>query len=646
LIIATAGHVDHGKTSLIKGLTGVDTDRTEEEQRRGLSINLGYAYRSVDANTRIGFIDVPGHRRFINTMIAGVSGIDLGMVVVAADDGPMPQTLEHLDILRLLGVQRYLLVVTKSDRVELDRCDQVVAQMQNLLPVDSPVFIVSNTSGEGLAALQAALDSLATQWAARDIGGRFRMSLDRSFHLKGVGLVVTGTVTSGVVNEQDELLVQPQGVSVRVRGIHAQDEKTLRAQPGDRCALNITGNIELKQLSRGDCLVDPDVVGNTSRFDARLHLLDSLPFALKHLSPVKLHIGARRIDARVFLLQGGTTLAAGEEALVQIMLERKGELVCCRGDRFVLQDYGETNLLGGGVVLDPAAPREGKSRPARLDWLAAQELDSPTAAAASILFDSGQLLNASALCRDWNLSAEQQEQMLGDAAFKHSRSFTEQSSAGITSTWLVAEEPWQQQREQLLASLRDWHGQHPEEQGIKPALLRKRVSVLMADVVVAPLLMELLKDKQLVMDGGLLRLVDHKVSLSGAEQQLWQRLRELLLAASPDIPRLPLLVESSGCPADELLPVLKRAVGQGRMHRLNENRYCLPETLLEMTALVQRLNEQQGEISVRQFRDAVGCGRGLAIEVLEYFDTVRYTQRRGEARIVLDEALPQRLFSG
>ncbi len=644
MIIATAGHVDHGKTSLIKQLTGVDTDRTEEEQRRGLSINLGYAFRAVTPATRIGFIDVPGHRRFINTMISGVSGIDLGMLIVAADDGPMPQTLEHLDILRLLGVQRYLLVITKSDRVEAGRCEEVSADVQALLPPETPVYVVSNSTGDGIPDLQAALDTLASDWRAREPGGRFRMSLDRCFHLKGAGLVVTGTVTSGVVREQDELLLQPQGVSVRVRRIHAQNEESARAQPGDRCALNITGAVERKHIARGDWLLDPDAVAATGRFDARLQLSPGLPFALKHLSPVKLYIGAKRIDARVFLLQaadGKVVLDAGEAALVQIMVD--GEVVCCHGDRFVLQDYGETYLLGGGVVLDPTAPRDGKSRPARLARLAALELDSAVAAASEIVFGQGQLLDIADFCRAWNLTATEREALLADPAIERGRRVP--ASGSDAAGWLVSPALWAQHCEQLLAAVQDWHKEQPNETGIKPALLRKRVGGKLADVLVQPLLMELLQGKKLVMETGLLRVSGHRVALSGAEQQHWQRLRDLLMEADPDIPRLSQLVRLSGLTKQALLPLLNRGVRQGRLHQLNDDRYCLPETLRSLAGLVLNLAEQQGEITVREFRDAVGCGRGLAIEVLEYFDRVRFTQRRGESRLVLDAAIPQRLFS-
>ncbi len=311
LIVATAGHVDHGKTALIRQLTGVDTDRLEEEKRRGLSINLGFAYRSVERDTTLGFIDVPGHTRFINTMIAGVSGIDLGMLVVAADDGVMPQTLEHIDVLRLLGIGQCIVVISKIDRVEPERVTAVADAAQALLGEDCcrAAFPVSNSTGEGIAALQQYLDKQAITHQQRSSAGNFRLSVDRAFLLKGTGLVLTGTAISGAVAVGDELQLLPQGVSVRVRSLRVQDHEAQRGRAGDRCALNVSGPIEKDQVKRGDVLVCRKEVPLCERFDATVSLLPNAPFAIKHLSPVKVYIGARRIAARLYLIGdsiGGT----------------------------------------------------------------------------------------------------------------------------------------------------------------------------------------------------------------------------------------------------------------------------------------------------------------------------------------------------
>ena len=308
MIIATAGHVDHGKTSLIKQLTGIDTDRLEEEKRRGLSINLGFAYLplatdSQNNDTRLGFIDVPGHSRFINTMISGVSGIDLGMLVVAADDGPMPQTIEHLNVLRLLGLKHFVAVVSKIDRVPATRVKEVGAQVRDLLKSQQcDLFTVSNTTGEGISELLNYLQNHPLQHNARNLDCHFRMSIDRAFSLKGIGLVVTGTVAAGKINVGDELQLLPLGKTLRVRSLRVQDKDAQSGQAGQRCALNITGNIERQQISRGDVLTTAIDAPLVHRCDARFRLLTDAPFAVKHLSPVKLHIAAKHIEARLMKL--------------------------------------------------------------------------------------------------------------------------------------------------------------------------------------------------------------------------------------------------------------------------------------------------------------------------------------------------------
>ena len=342
MIVATAGHVDHGKSALIKRLTGVDTDRLEEEKRRGLSIILGYAYHRLPDAPPIGFIDVPGHHRFLNTMIAGVNGIDLAMLVVAADDGLMPQTVEHLNVLRLLGVEDFLLVVSKIDRVEEGRVAEVEARLRDLLSAHGlaqcPLYRVSNYTGDGIAGLLRFLEQRARTQQPRQCHGLFRLSIDRSFHLKGTGLVVTGTVLAGRVSSGESLRLLPQDKNLRVRGIHVQDEPAQTAQAGQRCALNLTGEVEKSDLQRGDWLVSPAAGPVTRRLDAEVEVLSEAGISLRHLAPLRMHIGARRVAGKLYLLGssagrsglGGETghLHAGESALVQLILDQP---ICRRG---------------------------------------------------------------------------------------------------------------------------------------------------------------------------------------------------------------------------------------------------------------------------------------------------------------------------
>jgi selenocysteine-specific elongation factor len=405
VIIATAGHVDHGKTSLIKALTGVDTDTLAEEKARGLTINLGYAYLPSTDGRVIGFIDVPGHHRFINTMIAGVSGIDRALVIIAADDGPMPQTREHVNVLRVLGVTDIDIVVTKIDAVTPERVAEVSHKARELVDArggsGGEVFHVSTVTGDGVAELKSHLDSLRPESRDQALEQGFRLSIDRRFHVSGAGLVVTGTASTGTVNVGDHLKLQPKGQEVRVRELRANDSVTTSASAGQRVALCLAGKVEMSNIERGDCLVEPALDQLSRRLDAEVTLSFDAPFALKHLLPVKLYIGAQRLSAKVAIIEsGGSALAPANASMVQLILDNP--ISTYSGERFVLRDDSESFHLGGGVVLDPNGPQYGKARPDRLTWLRALATGS-SGSALSALLEANMTVNWSDLVGAFHL---------------------------------------------------------------------------------------------------------------------------------------------------------------------------------------------------------------------------------------------------
>lgn len=376
MIIATAGHVDHGKTSLVHAITGIDTDRLEEEKSRGLTIDLGFAYQHEDQQPTLGFVDVPGHIRFINNMLAGVSGIDHALLIVAADDGPMPQTQEHLDILDLLKVESGTIVITKVDRVSAERVSEVMELVRSLVAgtslAGSTLFAASGTTGQGVKELKAHLLQEAGKITARTSAGNFRLSIDRRFNVKGSGLVVTGSVFAGQVKVGDELTLSPAKIPVRVRGIHAQNKKTDLGQTGDRCAINLTGsNLHRDLVHRGDWLVHPALAVPTSRFDGQIKILRRSGISIKHLTSVHVHCGASHVTGRIALLEG-QQLNEGDQGLVQLITEEP--LCLCHGDRFIIRDQAARFTLGGGLVLDPFAPGRGRARPARIEILKAMAI--------------------------------------------------------------------------------------------------------------------------------------------------------------------------------------------------------------------------------------------------------------------------------
>ena len=339
MIVATAGHIDHGKTALVRSLTGVDTDRLPEEKARGISIDLGFAYMRTPGGATIGFVDVPGHERFVRNMLAGVCGIDFVLFVVAADDGVMPQTIEHLHIMELLSVKRGIAVITKIDRVAPAQVDEVTASVRALLAPTGlaaiEVLPVSALTGAGMAPLRTALENAAgAQGRESQQGRRFRYAVDRVFSVAGSGTVVTGTVFNGAVAAGDKLRLSPAGIEVRVRGLQKDGKAASGATAGERCALNLTG-VDLSHVMRGDWVVDPGLHAPTQRLDVRLRLLDTEKHPLAHWTPVHLHLGAGDVLARVSIRRGGS-IKPGESALVQLVTEKPVSALSC--DRFIVRD--------------------------------------------------------------------------------------------------------------------------------------------------------------------------------------------------------------------------------------------------------------------------------------------------------------------
>ena len=369
MIIATAGHIDHGKTCLVEALTGVHSDRLPEEQRRGMSIDLGFAYASLTPELAVGFVDVPGHEKFVRNMLAGVTAVDCALLVVAADDGPMPQTREHLDILDLLGIRHGVVALTKIDRVDSDRVDEVQTDIQNLLArttlADADIIPVCAPEGIGIDELKLALSRHSGRTVPRTEDG-FRLAIDRSFSLSGAGLVVTGHVFSGAINVDDTVLITPQGVEARVRGIHANDKPAERGTAGERCALNLAGaGIRREQVQRGQWVV---AEGRTRPHNGWMRecMPGTAAKPLTHWTPVHFHLGTQDVTARLALLEADT-IEPGESGLVRVMPNKP--LAAWVGDRFIVRDQSARRTIAGGEVLDAQPPARGRAKPERLDVL-------------------------------------------------------------------------------------------------------------------------------------------------------------------------------------------------------------------------------------------------------------------------------------
>jgi len=636
MIIGTAGHIDHGKSALVRALTGTDPDRWEEEKARGITLDLGYAYATCDDGTRLGFVDVPGHERLVHNMLAGATGIDFVLLVVAADDGPMPQTREHLEIIDLLGLGRGAVALTKCDLVDAERCAEVEAHTTGLLAgtslEGSPVLRVSSVTGEGLEALRdhLAIEAVATQ--ARDGRGRFRLAVDRAFVLKGTGVVVTGTAHSGTVAIDDRLVLSPRGLDVRVRGIHAQNAAAERGLAGQRCALNLTGTkLEKDNVSRGDWLVAPELHSPTDRLDIELRVARHAERPLRHWTPVHAHLGAARITGRVAVLEGDA-LAPGTTGLVQLVLD--APTLALRGDRVILRDQSARQTLGGGRVLDDAPPTRGRRSAQRLAVLRALGRDDPLEALAELVELVPGGVDLRRYVRLWNLDDAAAARLHGQPALVE--------VPGPTGPVAFSPQRWSSLQARLLETLSAEHEQHPERLGPDRERLRRLTDPSLPRPVFAALLDALIAGGQVAVHGALLHLPGHAVKLPAPDEKLWNEdIRPMLRARPFNPPRVRDVARSLRLEEDRVRRLCRMLVGQGELYLVAHDHYFPRESVAELTAILRDLNECDGEARAANFRDRIGTGRKVAIQILEFFDRLGLSRRIGDSHKVFQDSLMQ-----
>ena len=628
MIIATAGHVDHGKTALVRALTGIDTDRTEEEKRRGLTIDLGFAYIDGPSGRRIGFVDVPGHERFIRNMLAGVAAVDFVLLVVAADDGPMPQTREHLAILELLGLRHGAVALSKADRVSGERLDQAADEVASLLadsPLRSaPVFPVSAQTDSGVEALRHHLTQRSAEMPWRSREGNFRLAVDRSFTVDGAGLVVTGTAFAGSVRPGTQLMLLPAGMPVRVRTIHGQGQPREQVFAGERCALNLAGSgLDRNSIRRGDWVVESPANLVSERLDVNLHLCASESRPLQHWTPVHLHLGAVDVPARVALL-GQRELAPGMPGLAQLVLDRPIHAV--QGDRFIVRDQSARRTLGGGLVIDPQPARRGRSRPERLALLRALDTADHAKALQAALDQSLTGVFMPDFSRSRNLTPEQ-TQVLAESA----NALRITTRAGML---LIGHAQWQAGCDQVRDAVDRWHQAQPASIGPGEAGLGTRLGRELSAPLVRAIIRALLDQGQLTRQGFSLRRPDHTPRLEAEDAALLARVRSVLQAAGLRPPIVGELAEQLGLEREQLVERLQVLSQFGYLERIAPNRYFLPETVQALAGIAADLSREspEGMFDAAGYRDRSGIGRNLTIQVLEHLDRLGITRFDGERR--------------
>jgi selenocysteine-specific elongation factor len=630
VIVGTAGHIDHGKTELVRALTGVDCDRLDEEKKRGITIDIGFAPLTLDGDVHLGFIDVPGHERFVKNMLAGASGIDVVILVVAADESIKPQTREHFDICRLLGVSGGLVALTKADLADADMREIVALEVRELVKGSflegAPVVPVSARTGEGLPRLKAALHDLAIRARDRSSTAFFRLPVDRSFSIKGFGAVATGTLVAGEVADGDEVAVYPHGDRARVRGVQVHGRSVSRATAGLRTALNLQG-MDASRIVRGHVLAPPGFMEPSSLLDVDLSLLAGVRTPLEDLGRVRFHQGTSEVLARVKLL-GITEIPPGGRACAQLRLETPG--LSLPGDRFVIRQYSPMITIGGGIVLDAHPAKHRGAAVEAAERLAALARDGPAALPLYSLEASPTGLTPAELVIRTGWKPSEIARITADLV-KAGKAVAlgESSPIVLHASWLA------RHRERALEILGEFHRRNPLMMGLpRQELCEKTIPSGPADMARAVL--EKLAGEGLVrLEKELAALASHRLSLSADEQRLMDLLDETYRTAGLNPSTLEEVVDAAKLDASTARRIYHLLLSRGRLVRIKDGRVFHTEPLEVLKAKLWDLRRSRPVIDVAVFKELTGTSRKNAIPLLEHLDAERVTRRKGNDREIL-----------
>jgi selenocysteine-specific elongation factor len=618
IIVGTAGHIDHGKTALVKALTGIDADRLEEEKRRGITIDLGFAHLQLTPSLRLGFVDVPGHERFVKNMLAGVGGIDLVLFVIAADESIKPQTREHFDICRLLEIPRGVIALTKADLVDDDILGLVRIEVEELVAGSflegAPMAPVSSVTGAGLEGLRQALARVAAEAPEKDASGHFRLPIDRVFTVKGFGTVATGTLVSGSVAKEQEVELYPAGRRLRVRGVQVHGTTADRAVAGQRTAVNLA-DIEPAGLARGDALSEPGVFRAVKQVDCRLQLLPTAK-PLKHRAPVHFHSGTAEIEAQVRLLEGTAPLQPGSAAYVRLVLRDAALLL--PADRFIIRMFSPVVTIGGGVVLDVAVAvgAAGKAACARLDVLASADAAERIAL---LVRETPFGMGMADLVARTGLVEPEIAAAAGRAPL---------IAIAQPQPWYVDGTWFQAARGRLVEAVREFHRKNPLQPGIAKLDLRPAGA--------PPFVLDaLLTDAggEIVAEGDTVRLRGHTLVLNQDEQQAREAIERAFQQAGLAAPAVAQVLAKSGVEPARARSLLQILLRDKHLVRINDELVVHHSAIAELRRMLEE--RKPARFNVGTFKEWTGVSRKYAIPLLEFLDRERITRREGEERLIL-----------
>jgi selenocysteine-specific elongation factor len=635
IVLGTAGHVDHGKTSLVRALTGIETDRLKEEKKRGITIELGFAYLDLPCGHRLGIVDVPGHERFVKNMVAGVAGIDLVAFVIAADEGIMPQTREHFEICQLLGVERGLIVLTKKDMVDQEWLELVQEDVRSYFAgsflEDAPMAVVSSTTGEGIDQIRDILDKMVGASEFNEAYGPFRLPVDRIFSMKGFGAVVTGTSISGRIGVGEDITVYPQGLTAKVRGIQIHSEDAELVEAGNRTAINVQG-LEKDNLSRGNVLATPGSLQSSYMFDADFLYLSSNTKPLKNRARVRVHFGTAEIMGRVVLLEDDQ-LRPGAKANIQLLLEEPG--VVWPGDRYVVRSYSPVYTIGGGAILNNNPPKRRRFKEENKQVFELYHEGSPGDLALLHLREAG----VAGLTFD-------------DLAVKtgqFGKRFKKVLEGPISSRKIIVVESDRQRMiaaqtlsmlgEKMLSLLGGYHQEHPMKPGLSKEEVRSRLHRNIDQKLFQLVVNELVKQKKIAVDESVVRLASHRVSLQEDAQAVRREMEEFYRKAGLATPTLKEVqaqfAKNSSTLVREVLDLLVR---EQVLVKINEDLYFYGEALTTLQNSVVDFINREGDIDAPRFKELTGLTRKFSIPLLEYFDKIKVTIRVGDKRILRERS--------